>query len=267
MRFEDALRLAQWTRHGRSAARRKVTISALWGYRYVSLESANGMSSVLYAHARLFPSLLSGSVNTAARMESTGETDRIQMSQSTADLLREAGKGHWLKARESLVHAKGKGELQTYWFEPTNSRRSIGSVCSEDSTSTRASGKRSVIWGEDNGGILPDVKVQRNKHLRLINYTVDLMAQILKQVVARRKMMEMAGYAIKDEGPPTYREYCGEGPTVLDEVVEVIKLPKFDRKMFTQYVDPDSIELKPEVLAQLKRCKSLECSILSVHDF
>jgi hypothetical protein len=48
-------------------------------------------------------------------MESTGEPNRIQVSSSTADLLKEAGKTYWVKAREDLVHAKGKGNVQTFW--------------------------------------------------------------------------------------------------------------------------------------------------------
>jgi hypothetical protein len=42
----------------------------------------------------------------------------IQVSQQTADLIVSAGKGHWLRKRDELVHAKGKGELQTYWMKP-----------------------------------------------------------------------------------------------------------------------------------------------------
>ena len=48
--------------------------------------------------------------------ESTGERNRIQISQSTADLLTEAGKSFWIRPREKRVHAKGKGDVQTYWI-------------------------------------------------------------------------------------------------------------------------------------------------------
>jgi class 3 adenylate cyclase len=52
--------------------------------------------------------LFGDTVNTAARMESTGKPQRIQLSQDTADLLIAAEKGSWLKPRDTLVHAKGK---------------------------------------------------------------------------------------------------------------------------------------------------------------
>jgi class 3 adenylate cyclase len=52
-------------------------------------------------------------VNTASRMESTGEAGRIHMSQETADLLIEANKASWIEKRKDVISAKGKGELQT----------------------------------------------------------------------------------------------------------------------------------------------------------
>jgi class 3 adenylate cyclase len=58
-------------------------------------------------------------VNTASRMESSSQPNRLQVSQKTAELVVEAGKGHWLTARKDLVNAKGKGLLQMYWLDPS----------------------------------------------------------------------------------------------------------------------------------------------------
>lgn len=71
-----------------------------------------------YCHADflLFPFCYTV-VNTAARMESTGERDKIQISQQTRDKLVEAGKVHWFIKREDVVKARGKGDLQTYWLQ------------------------------------------------------------------------------------------------------------------------------------------------------
>ena len=57
--------------------------------------------------------LFGDTVNTASRMESTGERNRIQVSQSTADLLIQAGKAYWVKPRADLMKAKGKGQIRT----------------------------------------------------------------------------------------------------------------------------------------------------------
>ena len=54
--------------------------------------------------------LFGDTVNTAARIESTGMRDKIHLSQETADLLVTAGKQHWVKKRDEPVDAKGKGK-------------------------------------------------------------------------------------------------------------------------------------------------------------
>lgn len=54
--------------------------------------------------------LFGDTMNTAAQMESTGQRDMVQISRATADLLEQAGKGHWLTPREDVVVAKqGQG--------------------------------------------------------------------------------------------------------------------------------------------------------------
>ena len=60
-------------------------------------------------------------VTTAARMESTGAPNKIQMSLSTAKLLQEAGK-KWAKKREGGVEAKGKGRMETFWLQTGTGR-------------------------------------------------------------------------------------------------------------------------------------------------
>lgn len=61
--------------------------------------------------------LFGDSVNTAARIENTGERDRIHLSQETADILVSSGKSHWVVEREDKVVVRGKGEMQTYWLD------------------------------------------------------------------------------------------------------------------------------------------------------
>lgn len=58
--------------------------------------------------------LFGDTVNTAARLESSGKPGCIHVSQNTFDLLVEAGKGHWALKREPPVSLKGKGEMQAY---------------------------------------------------------------------------------------------------------------------------------------------------------
>ena len=52
-------------------------------------------------------------VNTASRMETTGQAGRIQCSEATDAELEAHGKREWLMVRKDRVVARGKGELQT----------------------------------------------------------------------------------------------------------------------------------------------------------
>ena len=53
--------------------------------------------------------LFGDTVNTAARMESTGEVNRVHMSQATADSLAKDRNAEWAERRTETVNAKGKG--------------------------------------------------------------------------------------------------------------------------------------------------------------
>jgi hypothetical protein len=83
----------------------------------VGLHSGPVTAGVLRGEKARFQ-LFGDTVNTAARMESTGQKGRIHVSESTATLLINAGKQAWINARDELVQAKGKGEMQTYWVKP-----------------------------------------------------------------------------------------------------------------------------------------------------
>jgi class 3 adenylate cyclase len=80
--------------------------------------------------------LFGDTVNTASRMESTGERNRIQVSDFTADLLSQAGKGHWLIPREDVVEAKGKGMLNTFWLVYERGRSTVSSLPKSLGTTT-----------------------------------------------------------------------------------------------------------------------------------
>ncbi len=108
--------------------------------------------------------LFGDTVNTAARMESTGKANFIHVSQTTADLLVVAKKEHWLEARAEKVDVKGKGMMQTYWVDP----RTAFSVSTHSS----------------NVDTVQTETVHRNE--RMIYWCTDIMAQLLLKIVARR---------------------------------------------------------------------------------
>lgn len=100
--------------------------------------------------------------------------------------------------------------------------------------------------------MMDDMICQRNKHMRLIDYNVDLLAGLIKQVVARRRVLELSG-CYDDEKPLRHVDSIDRETTVIDEVTEVIQIPEFDSKAYKGYVDPDSLDLGATVMAQLKR--------------
>ena len=81
----------------------------------VGLHSGSVTAGVLRGDRSRFQ-VFGDTVNTASRMESTGEAGRVQVSGSTAEALRAAGAPHALRYR-GKTQAKGKGELDTYWLE------------------------------------------------------------------------------------------------------------------------------------------------------
>ncbi len=57
-------------------------------------------------------------VNTASRMESSGQPRRVQASEATHTLLRKHHANHASVSTElrGTMDVKGKGEMQTYWL-------------------------------------------------------------------------------------------------------------------------------------------------------
>lgn len=155
-------------------------------------------------------------MNTAARMESTGERNRVQISETTAKLLTEAGKEHWFFPRENLVTAKGKGQLQTYWVKQgrmtrkggksSGSRRKVedtideekeylspklGSPSKYEARSPGGGLENSGQWNHSmmtlettlDGPLIP----AGDKTARLVDWNVDILLGLLSKVVKKRE--------------------------------------------------------------------------------
>ena len=110
-------------------------------------------------------------------MESTGIKNKIQVSQATADLLENAGKSHWLRAREDAVKAKGKGVLSTFWLNPSS--RVEASVTSDESDPSNESVRKS-----NNSGKL-DPSTNDKKKERLVDWMVELLLPQIQKIVSQ----------------------------------------------------------------------------------
>jgi class 3 adenylate cyclase len=210
------------------------------GMRF-GLHSGPVMAGVLRGEKSRFQ-LFGDTMNTTARIEATGAKNKIHLSQETANLLIEADKADWVKPRETMVTAKGKGKLQTYWldFDSIPSQIRLSKPRSQPNLSQVL---RSAALGGEFG--LSGQAATRDKMERLIDYNTQVLMQFLKKMTAMRGVRSDRKSRAVSFTPPT-RVSSG---TVLDEVKEVIALPSHPAKYQT---DPDMVELSMEVKRQLR---------------
>jgi len=185
--------------------------------------------------------LFGDTMNTASRMESTSTRGRIQISPTTADLLVAAGKMHWLSKREDPVIAKGKGKMQTYWLEIRANKNSISGSSHRDSS----------ISNDDSSfnDLLPDADIESENTSRLVNWIVEVMRKLLKEIALRREAKKLLGAENAQDEELKY--IPSPGNTVLDEVQEVIHLPSFNAKLAKKEGSMAPAKLSEDVEAQL----------------
>jgi Adenylate and Guanylate cyclase catalytic domain len=146
--------------------------------------------------------LFGDSVNTAARIETTGARGKIHMSHETAELLISAGHSKWVAPRRDLVTAKGKGVLRTYWLvtgeESEGANRGEDALRSADLSLDKEEPSRQS--SSDLVGLLQEETEKANtwgntalaarSANRLIDWNVDVLRTLLKNVVRKRRNEE-----------------------------------------------------------------------------
>ena len=192
--------------------------------------------------------LFGDTMNTTARIESTGERGCIHLSEETATLLKQAGKQSWLKRRDQRITAKGKGSMQTYWL-------TVADSCDDNTVGADSDGKHSMSSGPEdldcddmldgNGQSL-----SQTQHTdRLIKWNVEQLLVLLKQIVARRSLSKAQTHST----PSQDFTVDNTGTFPIEEVQEVIALPEFDNMADTVTVfDMTNIVIPPIVEKQLK---------------
>eukprot|EP00980_Cylindrotheca_fusiformis_P018038 scaffold5770_cov101-Cylindrotheca_fusiformis.AAC.1 len=186
--------------------------------------------------------LFGDTVNMASRMESTGHRNQIQVSQATASLIAASGKGHWLRKREGLVQAKGKGAVQTFWVKSKSSsteRSDSEPQCSPKALFDEAEGSEAV----DKRAL--ETTEEQARDNSLIVCQVELLTRLLKRIVLHRKLN--IGLNKKD-----LEALVANNVLPRDQIADKIPVPEFDSKMAKHSMDADSVELPSEVVSQLK---------------
>lgn len=132
-------------------------------------------------------------MNVAARMESTGIRDRIQLSSGTAKLLIKAGKEHWIEKRDGKVDVKGKGCQETYFVRGVTGKETSGSKAATVDTNLSSSNDsdqpESTVKAVENTNA-----VDSEKTARLIDWNTDVLSRriiaILKHQVSDSTMVD-----------------------------------------------------------------------------
>ena len=179
-------------------------------------------------------------------MESTSLSNVIQVSQKTADLLEEAGKGYWLTQREDLVDAKGKGMLQTYFVDMPTRNGTNGIEGETNSESTTADADVLHVLG-----IPSTANTSAAKMERLIDWNLDSMKFLLKQVVSRRQAVSPSKTQKLKTSVNWNASKIEWSARPRTEVSEVIALPDFEFKAFSRK-DLMEIDISDDVVWQLR---------------
>jgi class 3 adenylate cyclase len=223
----------------------------------IGMHSGPTIAGVLRGEKARFQ-LFGDTVNTAARMESNGTPNKIQVSQKTADLIIKSGKEGWLTARSDLINAKGKGQLQTYWL----SRKSASRRSSTHSSITSLSSDGNATSGDLR--IDPSPTKELDDHTpagtdssfqRLVDWNVTIFEELLEEIVAHRGIMTTVSSASSSPNATALIESVSpKGTHVRDEVVETITMPAYNAASTNQsYRGGDgSAKLNPKAVSQLR---------------
>lgn len=165
------------------------------------------------------------------------------MSHETAEQLHLTGKSSWIKRRNDTVLAKGKGELQTYWLI-TDEEIASGAFAD---TATKMSAplplvnamasrvaKMTADMNDPESQLPPRIK-------RLVDWNVDVLKRLLKQIVARRNAVEKIKYDVNHPVMMKLEVNIGLDTYVLDEVTEIVRLPGY--QTIKNMENPNEVEL------------------------
>eukprot|EP00538_Stauroneis_constricta_P012892 CAMPEP_0119571340 /NCGR_PEP_ID=MMETSP1352-20130426/44071_1 /TAXON_ID=265584 /ORGANISM="Stauroneis constricta, Strain CCMP1120" /LENGTH=1278 /DNA_ID=CAMNT_0007621019 /DNA_START=47 /DNA_END=3883 /DNA_ORIENTATION=- len=232
--------------------------------------------------------LFGDTVNTAARMESNGKPNRIQVSQKTADLIIEGGKSAWVTPREDIVSAKGKGRIRTFWVEPgtasstgtgTPHFTATGSVTGMDDAMSigGAGGKDGETSSRGNGS--GRQRKRSSKHMklqpkmkRLVDWNVDLLSLLLQDLMASN--VEAAASSAKEHASFFSSHHTRKVGSIFsssnhhdntnnsdasndmqmprEEVVDTFDMP-LKAASLSQASSSSNVKIPPEVKDQLKK--------------
>eukprot|EP00980_Cylindrotheca_fusiformis_P003247 scaffold735_cov116-Cylindrotheca_fusiformis.AAC.17 len=224
----------------------------------VGVHSGQVTAGVLRGERSRFQ-LFGDTMNTAARMESTSARSRIQISQSTANLLLASGLSAWVAPRKSRIFVKGKVEMQTYWLIVKESKKSKTSTSKNDMPTLDETVKLSDDLSSETSGPVEAM----TKAERLVEWNVEVLSPLLQQIVAFR-----AGETVPIDSSLSKKEATiGTGETVLEEFVPIIPLKRFDAAELSKRLNATSVDIGEEAKTQLRNYLSNVASMYRDNPF
>jgi hypothetical protein len=216
--------------------------------------------------------LFGDTMNTTARIETTGMKNMIHLSEETAQLLKEAGKENWIRPREDMVIAKGKGELTTYWLNKADGPGTShsGSSVSDNifsGANVEDDPLETAVVSLAADSMVPSSSVLSklsDTHLRLVKWNVEVFAKLLREVVQHREALEITPDPI--DKIRSLEEAISNG-IVLDEVEEVIALPAFDSAAAERQNQLSPVELSESAETQLHTYFQTIAALYRENDF
>ena len=192
-------------------------------------------------------------------MEQLGEGNMVHLTKDTATVLQAAGKSHCIEAR------KASQAGNTYWLttspgcEKSKSNEDSERSLSTDVTSVSTAASTTASEGLGLGKKMWSIQdILTAKQHRLVAWTVDQLAIMIKKIVARRQTIQRHEERIGTIAPiePNARAqilyYNPSEGCVLDEVRDMIEIPRIKREILEEnHVDFDSVELSEQVIQEL----------------
>ena len=201
-------------------------------------------------------------MNIASKIESKGERERIHLSEHTAVLLMEAGYANWVTPREDLVDAKDLGILKTYWLKTQEELQSASQPSQGDSNEVRSDLQSELDEEEEEEVEIPKEdelypgsseiemsekkKKKKRRHARrkssigkkegsrerrlnrLVDWNCELLAQLLKQIMARRELLGTTPDDPNELLHVAQQFGTKDNKQTREEVQEVISMPAFE---------------------------------------
>lgn len=185
-------------------------------------------------------------VTTGSLISLHGVSGSVHLSEATADLLVKAGKHRWVVERQEKIDTAEKGELQTYWLV----KGGLKTGADQHDLDSSINPGTSLGDGEYETDSDSDGGDQLVCQQRWIEWNLEIFRGLLRQILARRAV------ALRSNSSELFdaSEDSDVVPTMpLEEVKEIIELPKFDKKAARRQRENLDMEVPVDIVQELRQ--------------